>query len=88
MISMTASTPFPNTNQYCLYGGDLFKIVGGSSLKLQLERPPSQLHGKNIASLFVNDVNAKSVKPVLTEHETWTDADICAVLFPKKRKAA
>lgn len=81
-------TPFPNTNQYCLYGGELFKIVGGSSLKLQLERPPSQLTGKTIASLFVTDVAAKSVKPALPGHETWTDADICAVLFPKKRKAA
>lgn len=76
--------PFPNVNQYAVYGSELFKIVGGSSTKLQLERPPSQLCGKTIASLFVNDVNAKAVKPAPPGHETWTDADITAVFFAKK----
>ena len=76
--------PFPNVNQYCAYGGELFKIVGGNSMKLQLERPPSQLYGKTIASLFVSDVNARAVKPAPLEHETWTDTDITAALFPQK----
>lgn len=80
--------PFPNTNQYCLYGADLFKIVGGSSTELQLERPPSQLKGKSINSLFVNKVKVKAVKPAPEGHETWTDADIVAVLFPRKKVAA
>lgn len=76
--------PFPNVNQYAVYGNELFKIVGGNSMKLQLERPPSQLRGKTIASVFVSDVNARAVKPAPSGHETWTDADITAVLFPKK----
>jgi hypothetical protein len=76
--------PFPNTNQYCLYGADLFKIVGGSSTELQLERPPSQI--KSIKSLFVDKVKARAVKPAPEGHETWTDADIVAVLFPRKKR--
>lgn len=80
--------PFPNVNQYAVYGGEVFKIVGGSSTKLQLERPPSQLRGKTIASLFVNDVNPRAVKPAPPGHETWTDADITAVFKTKTKKAA
>ena len=76
--------PFPNVNQYCEYGSEPFKIVGGNSTKLQLERSPSRLVGKTLASLFVSDVNARAVKPAPPGHETWTDADITAVLFPKK----